>query len=264
MNMDTAELDQIVVKIAKGFLKKQGDGTASQIATTAKEFIQILKARRDEYKNAMMKVNDRKKALVILEKSHDAAIGNAPVHEPKRKAYPQPQPEPEPEPEPKRKAYPQPQPEPEPEPEPERFVKTERERSEELSRMTRVAEEKLPLTPAIQQFMDVTGMNITYATRSLNAAGGDLTLAINRQYAEEKLPLTPAIQQFMDVTGMNITYATRSLNAAGGDLTLAINRQYAALSNKRKKSKKRKKHSKKKKTKKSKKKVKKKYKSKRR
>ena len=183
MNMDTAELDQIVVKIAKGFLKKQGDGTASQIATTAKEFIQILKARRDEYKNAMMKVNDRKKALVILEKSHDAAIGNAPVHEPKRKAYPQPQPEPEPEPEPKRKAYPQPQPEPEPEPEPERFVKTERERSEELSRMTRVAEEKLPLTPAIQQFMDVTGMNITYATRSLNAAGGDLTLAINRQYA---------------------------------------------------------------------------------
>ena len=165
MNMDTAELDQIVVKIAKGFLKKQGDGTASQIATTAKEFIQILKARRDEYKNAMMEVNDRKKALVILEKSHDAAIGNAPVHEPKRKAYPQPQPEPE------------------PEPEPERFEKTERERSEELSRMTRVAEEKLPLTPAIQQFMDVTGMNITYATRSLNAAGGDLTLAINRQYA---------------------------------------------------------------------------------
>ena len=167
MNMDTAKLDQIVVKIAKGFLKKQGDGTATEekIDNTAKEFIQILKARRDEYKNAMMKVNDRKGALVILEKSHDAAIGNAPVHEPKRKAYPQPQPEPE------------------PEPEPERFEKTERERSEELSRMTRVAEEKLPLTPAIQQFMDVTGMNITYATRSLNAAGGDLTVAFDRQYA---------------------------------------------------------------------------------
>ena len=237
MNMGTAKLDKIVGKIAKGFLKSQGEGTASpeEIAKVAEEFIQILRARSEEFKTAMLEVNGHlEEALAILERGHRAAIGNAPVHEPKGEAYRQPQPEPEPEP--KGEAYRQPQPEPEPEPEhepepkrkvypqpqPERSKEAERERrDEELSRMTRVAEEKLPMDDNVRKFMELTGMNLTYATRSLNNARGDLRIALNRQFEK------------------------------------------AGLSKKRKKSK-RKKHSKKKKTKKYKKKVKKKYKSKRR
>ena len=187
MNMGTAKLDKIVGKIAKGFLKSQGEGTASpeEIAKVAEEFIQILRARSEEFKTAMLEVNGHlEEALAILERGHRAAIGNAPVHEPKGEAYRQPQPEPEPEPEhepePKRKVYPQPQ--------PERSKEAERERrAEELSRMTRVVEEKLPMDDNVRKFMELTGMNLTYATRSLNNARGDLRIALNRQFEKAGL-----------------------------------------------------------------------------